>query len=333
MADKVLYDMFGSDFNSSKYFKNGKATVGSSEIESSFVDGADAYANQNKLFVSFHHVPSQRSVFFKAYITSFNEAYSSDWSSESVYGRADPIYMFKNTIRKITLAIKIPASSQSEAYENLGKVQSLVQFLYPNYTDVQNAATISQSPLVRLKVMNLLKNTNESFSPGNYKSPASARRAAAEADELSDYSRMQTWASGDGLLGIIENIAVNHNLESDDGAFVSGEGTLLPKLLDINLSFAPIHEHPLGWDGTGIFGPDPNMKRTRAADSPLSQRLFPYGVKLKDADELYHPAAAQSEAAAATQASGYSVSDDREIAEAAADNREAKYLNIFNKNK
>jgi hypothetical protein len=329
MGDSVLYDSFGSDFDSSKYFKNNKISVGPNEIETSFVDGSDAYANLNKLFVSFHHVPTQRSVFFKAFITAFNETYSSEWSSESVYGRADPIYMFKQTQRKITLAIKIPASSTGEAYENLGKVQSLVQFLYPNYTEVQNAASVSQSPLIRLKIMNLIKNTNDEFSPGAYKTAAAARRAAKEADELSTYSLNQTWGSSDGLLGVIENLTVNHNLEGEDGAFVVGTSALLPKFLDINLSFAPIHEHPLGWDESGIFAGDPWNTRTQAADSPLSQRLFPYGVKLKDPDELYSENAAADASAAAIAAGGYSVSDDREAAEAAAANAEAMYGGII----
>jgi len=151
--DRDLFDFFGSDFNATKYFEGDKVTVG--DISTYYTDGSDAYANQSKLFISFQHVPTERSVFFKAFITAFNEAYNCDWSSESLYGRADPIYMFKQTQRKITLAFKIPAASTSEAYENLGKVQQLVQFLYPSYVDIESAATISQSPLVRLKVMNL----------------------------------------------------------------------------------------------------------------------------------------------------------------------------------
>jgi len=326
MADKkVLYDSFGSDFNSSKYFKDSKVTVGESETESSFVDGSDAYANARKLFVSFQHVPTQRSVFFKAFITAFNETYSSEWSSESVYGRADPIYMFKQTQRKISLSFKIPASSESEAYENLGKVQSLVQFLYPNYTEVQSATTVSQSPLIRLKVINLLRNTNDSFSPGGFKSEARARKAAREAQELDAYVNQQTWASGDGLLGVIDNLTVNHNLEGDDGSFVMGSSAILPKFLDLNLAFSPIHEHPLGWDENGIFAGDASRTQLRNGKGSHTQRLFPYGVKLKDPDDLYSVEAATRQAAAVIAAGGYSVSDDREAAEAAEANQKANY--------
>ena len=70
-----------------------------------YADGSDAYAN-NGFILSFFHIPSEKQVYFKAFITAYNETYSSDWSAETVYGRGDPIYMFKNTRRTITLAFK-----------------------------------------------------------------------------------------------------------------------------------------------------------------------------------------------------------------------------------
>ena len=313
--DRDLYDFFGSDFNVTKYFEGDKVPVGG--ISTYYTDGSDAYANQRKLFVSFQHVPTEKSVFFKAFITAFNEAYNCDWSSESVYGRADPIYMFKQTQRKITLAFKIPAASTSEAYENLGKVQQLVQFLYPSYYDVGSATTISQSPLVRLKVMNLGRNTNDRFSDQDKQYGYSAETSTSytvTGDELTDYAALQTWQSHDGILGVIDNLAVNHNLEGDDGSFVVGSNAVLPKFLDLNLTFSPIHEHPLGWDESNIFAGD--------VDRPGEQRLWPYGVKLKDPLELYSE---NSDAIDAALLSGSSATDIRDTSEAALANLAAKY--------
>ncbi|MAG28081.1 hypothetical protein CMI47_21355 [Candidatus Pacearchaeota archaeon] len=321
--DKDLYDFFGSDFNSTKYFEGDKVVVGPAQKVTYFVDGSDAYANLNKLFISFQHVPTEKSVFFKAFITAFNEAYNCDWSSETVYGRADPIYMFKQTQRKITLAFKIPAASTSEAYENLGKVQQLVQFLYPSYSEVDNATTISQSPLVRMKVMNLLRNTNDRFNEMDKNYGYSALESAdvtATGDELVDYSGLQTWQSHDGLLGVIDNLAVNHNLEGDDGAFVVGSNALLPKFIDLNLTFSPIHEHPLGWDENGIFAGDEDRTTGTGASKTLQQRLWPYGVKLKDPLELYSE---NSTAIDEALLLGSSNTDVREASEAAIANAAA----------
>ena len=195
------------------------------------IRATDAYANITGANISFEHVPSGNEVEFKAFITAFNETYSSDWSNEIVFGRIDPIYLYKNTMRKISLAFKIPAESAIEASNNLSNVQALIQYLYPNYTTLldssgtQAAQTISQSPMIRLKVMNLLQDTSTvgaSFAGGA--------------------------VQGRGQLGIISSFTVNHNLEGPDGVLHSGHGVILPKLIEVNVDFSPIHEHPIGWN-------------------------------------------------------------------------------------
>ena len=249
-----------------------------------YADGSDAYAERG-MVISFQHVPSRTVVSFKAFITAYNEVFSSDWGAETVYGRADPIYMFKNTTRKITLAFKVPAAAESEAFENLERVQKLIQFLYPNYTTVNGEAaaqTISQSPLVRLKLLNLVQKHTTSTSgegfaapsfPYSVTRPGGAEAAAAEhakaglgkpstSDPSFDYDRMikakqpsekkgatggvTTLTADSGLLGVIESLAVNYNLE-EIGGFEEGTGVILPKLIDVNITFGAIHEHVVGW--------------------------------------------------------------------------------------
>jgi len=217
-----------------------------------FADGSDAYANKGML-IGFHHIPSGREIFFKAAITAFNESYNSDWTSEIVYGRADAILLFKNTERRISLAFNVAASSKSEAYENLSKVGDLAKFLYPYYTSIGDASTIGQSPLIRLKVMNLLssqKNANDGSTFSNMH------------DNLSSIS------PSDGLLGAITSVSINHNLENSEGGSIeAGNGVLLPKLIEINLEFAVIHEHAVGWSDQG-FG----------VGGDTSGASFPYGL-------------------------------------------------------
>ena len=70
-----------------------------------------------------------------------------------------------------------------------------------------------------------------------------------------------------GLLGIIKNVSVNHNLDNPDhGVFEINQGTILPKMIEVNLTFSAIHEHTLGWfnDGNG--------------SQTFANQLFPYGV-------------------------------------------------------
>ena len=246
MADETEVEIF----NSQKYTDDPNVE------DRPYIKASDAYANHKKMYISFLHMPSQTSVFFKAFITTFTETYNSDWASETVYGRADPIYLFKNTQRKITLGFKVPAESESEAFQNLGRVQKLLQFLYPNYTDVNAAQTISQSPMVRLKVMNLIQNTTAYAATVDTLSGIRFEEATGYLDyEYYVKNKYPMNAAADmGMLGVIDNVTVNHNLENTDaGAFNEGPGVVLPKLIDVNISFSPIHEHALGWTETGDF--------------------------------------------------------------------------------
>ena len=221
-----------------------------------YTDSSDSYANNVDTVISFQHVPSGQTVYFKAFITAFNDTFSPDWAQEQVYGRGDPIVMFKQTSRTITLAFKVPAASAGEAYENLARVQQLSQFLYPTYMSTYSAQTITQSPLVRVKVMNLLrKNTFEDTGD------------ATSAVNLG-VSYSSTKDAAGGVLAAINNLTINHNLEGDDGVVEAGKNTVLPKLIDVNMDFLVIHEHQLGWPEGG---------------NAFSVGTFPYGASLQSA--------------------------------------------------
>ena len=265
-------------FSATRYFdQEGTVTVGPRNRRVFFTDGSDAFANNRHLFLSFYHVPSGKSVFFKAFITAFNETYSSDWSSEAVYGRADPIQMFKNTTRNITLSFRAPAASTSEAYENLGRVQNLVQYLYPSYKNVQEAQTIAQSPLIRLKVMNLLKDGTGAEGDSGESLPTP--------EYLNNYSSTNSWEADRGLLGVITSLSIAHNLEGDEGAYVIGDNTILPKMIEVTLDFSAIHEQPLGWGEDGEFSAGSSFPYGAQTDELAGVELFNNATNLITMEE------------------------------------------------
>ena len=220
--------------------------------EGNFSDPSDTLAQQGYL-IEIEHVPSKQRVSFKAFITSFNDTYSPNWTPEEVYGRADPIYNYKNTTRSITINFKLPAASESEAYANLAKVQKLAQFNYPNYSTLSDcdgveSKTVSQAPLLRLKFMNFIRST----------------KGIVASEELSEREIYSSYNNGgDGILGFFSNITYNFNLENDNGGGFrvfdqennsAQYGTLVPRLIDVTLgNFSPIHDHHLGWDENGVF--------------------------------------------------------------------------------
>ena len=227
-----------------RYKKN---TVGKGENEKKFffADGSDYLSGQG-FVVEVEHISSKKKVEFKAFITAYNDTFSQDWNSDQVYGRADPIYNFKQTTRQISIGFKMVAASEGEAYENLTKAQTLAQFMYPNYSNADGAKILSQAPLIRLKVMNLLQNTSN-------------MGASVNTDPEALYSSYGS-KTGEGVLGFFSDITYSFNLEnSDAGVFektVEGKknGTILPKTIDVAIGgFKPIHEQHIGWDESGKF--------------------------------------------------------------------------------
>ena len=241
------------------------------KLQTYYVDGTDSLANRG-LTINLVHVPTGTGVRFKAFLMAFNESYNSDWSSESVYGRADPIHMFKQTSRNISLAWKIVAATEGEAIENLVRLQRFLQMLYPTYTEKNSAQTINQSPLIRLQMSNMI-------------------RKAAVPKNLTELRQHATTAAlPTGLLGIIKNVSVTHNMENPEvGAFELGTpGThttnnIVPKAIEVQMDFSVVHEHMLGWTKEGdswTFGGGAVGANSDAA-------AFPYYVKAQeDADRL-----------------------------------------------
>lgn len=221
-----------------------------------FRGDSDVLATKAHMYISFMHESSQKDVYFKAFITAFNETYNSDWVSETVFGRSDPIHHFKQTSRRIALSFKVPAATYSEAFENLGRVQSLIQMLYPNYSQVGTSAqTITQNPFIRLKVMNLARQAPPATDLAN---------AGPNPTPMSKY--VSDGSADKGLLGVVSNLTVNHNLENKDvGVLQFGSNTVLPKMIEVNLDFNVVHEHRLGWTSKGFDNP-----------------AFPYGIEMDD---------------------------------------------------
>ena len=112
-------------FNSKKYHprpssqQDPNGTSLTSKMHNAFVqDATDIYAQRGFKLI-FQHLPTGKTIYTKAFITAYNETFSSDWASETVFGRLDPIHMFKQTTRSATLSFKLVAATHGEAFENM----------------------------------------------------------------------------------------------------------------------------------------------------------------------------------------------------------------------
>ena len=211
-------------------------------------DGSTGLAINRLYFLDFFHVPSGKHVVFKAMINSFNDQYSSEWSTENVYGRMDPIAQFQGTQRVISLDWDVVAGSVEEAKLNMKKCQLLMSMLYPTYEGSpgdSSATLINTAPLFKFKF-------------GNFAMDASSGMEAASAT-----------AQEAGLVGYIGGFTFEPDFESGimediDGTFggeVSGLGHFFPQHMKLAAEFTVLHTHKLGWEGAD--------KR---------EAMFPYGA-------------------------------------------------------
>lgn len=187
----------------------------------SFQDETVRLLEVKKQAIEFYHIPTGHSVTFKAFVTNFGDNYESGWKKEDVYGRNDPIGTFSKTGRTIELGWKTVAGSLEEARENLTDVSLLINMLYPGYDSVRdNAATISSSPLFRVKFANLISK------------PSSNGGARAKEG---------------GLVASLSGLSAKPNLE--EGCFDPGVGVLYPQTVELSTTLTIYHDHSLGWNG------------------------------------------------------------------------------------
>lgn len=270
-------------------------------------DISDAYANELKMVISFLHIPSGKTVFFKAFITDYSETFNADWKGEKVFGRTDPIYRYGGTERKVKLSFDVPAASESEAYENMGRIQRLVQFMYPAYYNHGDFGSpeynIAQSPLIRVKAMNLIQRSSTA-APATAKNPQRQLGSPNARKTIINNYRSSPLPEK-GLLVAMNNL--NYNIEIAKSAlFEKAANTVLPQVYKVTVDFAVIHEDTIGWDEYG---------------EAVSDASFPYGAKM----------ARQQGITVAADASYAARIQSERTNQAAHDNAKSKFSGAFSK--
>jgi hypothetical protein len=171
--------------------------------------------------LNFYHLASNKEVKFKGFVTNFSDQYQSSWDKEEIFGRMDPIQTFKSTQRTINVSWDVVAGSLAEAKDNLEKLSTLFNMLYPSYeTKASGTAGMTHAPLLRMKYLNFVT-----------KAGASAKSTAKEG----------------GLLG--SSSGFNFEPAMDDAMYGDDAGNLYPKVVKLSCTFSVIHESALGWIG------------------------------------------------------------------------------------
>jgi hypothetical protein len=179
--------------------------------------GAKEFAD-NGAFLTIKSMNTKNNIVkFAAFLTSFSQSWSSNWNTEEVYGRIDPIATFQGTKRTVELAFDIPSAFLSQAENAMQQCETLVQFLYPSYVKPKNSKgnkgrIISKPPLVSVKFANLIQE------------------------------------NGKGLLGYLSGVEWRPDLEM--GMFQRGKGEkakFYPKVITLSFTLNVLHQYDKGW--------------------------------------------------------------------------------------
>tara|TARA_A100001515_G_scaffold143071_1_gene143301 strand:- start:1563 stop:2381 length:819 start_codon:yes stop_codon:yes gene_type:complete len=167
------------------------------------------------LTMEFTHLPSGRKARFIGALTNFQDAYTSKWNAEEVYGRMDPIATFQRTGRVISMSWTILNESAEIGEDNMREVSKLINFLYPTYaTQTGGASTIQTAPLLKFRFANLVNSV--------------ANRQ-------------------EGLVGYLSGFTVTPNL--DAGYVKNSKKDTIFQELNAVIEFTVLHTHKLGWAG------------------------------------------------------------------------------------
>ena len=194
--------------------------------------------------ITIQHIPTGEEVGFEGWVTEFSDTYSSQWNSEQVYGRMDPLATYQGTQRQIQLGFDIVNGSESLAKTNLNKIAKFLQFQYPVYESSGQTQqnVLKAAPLLSLKWTNLIS------SPNN-------------ADQK--------------LIGFIEG-AVSYAPDMSEGGFLAGEvveteqpegegasstykrqiRNYIPKKVSLSFNFTVLHTHLVGWAPLAPWTPE-----------------------------------------------------------------------------
>ena len=227
-----------------------RGAAGSKQVpKTNKIDVLSAPANYAGLH--FFSLDQGSSVSFPAIITDFNDSYQSSWNEEEVYGRMDPISIFKSTRRSMSVGFQIVAQSLEASTTLQTNLNKLIQLLYPSYVSVGGIKLLKGAPLFRIKFGNLITNSNSGLGTA-YES---------------------------GLPGYITNFSNSPEL---DAGFMGTKKTLHPKIWNISFDFQVLHDQTPGFDDKGFMirknGLDypygaPTTAATTAAASAAAEAL------------------------------------------------------------
>lgn len=126
----------------------------------------------------FHDLRTNEIISFHAFLTALTDDYTPAWEQTEGFGRAEPVRIYKNTQRKISLSFFVVSTSEEDFNEMWVKINKLVTLVYPQYTQGRQltdstgnnkfiqpfSQLMGASPIIRLRLGDLFRSNYSRFS-------------------------------------------------------------------------------------------------------------------------------------------------------------------------
>lgn len=190
----------------------------------------DSYLISRDYGIKFYSFIYDQELLFYGSIKSLENKLDIENNPTAVFGRQDPIMTFSRVGRSIDLTFYVASATFSDAEFSLHDLNRLIQYQYPAFKKSGQANTISASPLLKLKVANLI-----------YDNTGDPEGSAKDA----------------GLVIAMTNLS--HKFDFDGNTAWSDErNKLIPMGFEVSLSAVVLHSHALGSESGQSAFPDPD---------------------------------------------------------------------------
>jgi hypothetical protein len=102
-------------------------------------------------------------LYFRAFLTAFNESIVPEWNSERFYGRVDPVGTYMNTIRTFSVSFMVVAMSQEGLTTMWRKINNFCKMVYPTFNEEN---ILSRGPVIRLRIGDVCADEGGQGLPG-----------------------------------------------------------------------------------------------------------------------------------------------------------------------
>lgn len=154
----------------------GKDGVAAGRLNGELVKNIEDHLESEYVPFYFHDLRTNEIVSFHAFLSAITDAYSVNYDQGKYYGRVDPVMIYSDTSRTISLTFNIVSTNEKDFDVMWWKINKLTTLLYPQWskgrlvkgeknTFIQPFSQIpASSPIIRLRLGDIFKSNYSKFA-------------------------------------------------------------------------------------------------------------------------------------------------------------------------